>query len=177
MNFVRRQYFRRFLQPISRLRLGPDVVGNTMLVGLAFGLSGPPGIQLVGVLLVWWIGRRAGFIINMPIACLLTGVTNPLTIAPLYTMYFVVGCGAVGCHLGEFRFDAFLQSVETSSFWDTVQDSWRIAGIIFLGSLPFSVSASGAGYYFGRNVGHRLAQRWRQRRARRAAARKLSRST
>ncbi len=186
VRFVRRQYFRRFLRPINRLRLSPAVVGRTAVVGLAFGLTASVGIQLIGVFLIWLVGRAVRRPINLALAVVLTGVTNPLTIAPIYTVYFLTGCAVIRCDTSVITIEPLLAAINAIDFralftgsWDMAMasfgqlgsGSWETIGlplaITVLGSLPFALVGSVAGYYFGRYVGERLHVR----RVRRAALR------
>lgn len=186
MRFFRRQYFRRFLRPINRMRLSPAVVGRTAVVGLAFGLTASVGIQMIGVFLIWLVGRAIRRPINLALAVLLTSVTNPLTIAPIYTAYFFTGCAVIQCDTSEISIEPLIAAINAIDFtalftgsWDTAMasfgqlgaGSWDTIGlplaITVLGSLPFALVGSVAGYYFGRYVGERLHIR----RVRRAALR------
>ena len=168
------------------MRLSPSVVGRTAVVGLAFGLTASVGIQVIGVFLFWLAGRAVRRPINLALAVLLTGVTNPLTIAPLYSVYFLTGCAVIQCDKSVISIEPLLTAINAIDFkglftgsWDTAlgsfgqlgAGSWETIGlplaITVLGSLPFAVVGSVAGYYFGRYVGDRLHHR----RVRRAALR------
>ncbi len=169
VRFIRRQYFRRFLRPINRMRLTPSVVGRTAFVGLIFGLTASVGIQLIGVALVWLVMRLVGRPINLAIAVVLTGVTNPLTIAPIYTIYFVTGCTVLSCDNSVTQLEPLIQAITELSLHDLFSSSWNLLGkplaVTVLGSLPFALAGSLAGYRFGKYVGQRLHLR----RVRRAA--------
>ena len=186
MRFFRRQYFRRFLKPINRMRLSPSVVGRTAVVGLAFGLTASVGIQLIGVFLIWLVGRAIRRPINLALAVLLTSVTNPLTIVPIYTGYFFIGCAMLQCDTSVITIEPMIAAINAidltglfTGSWDTAlasfaplgAGSWETIGlpltITAVGSLPFAIAGSVAGYYFGRYVGERLHIR----RVRRAALR------
>ncbi len=168
------------------MRLSPAVVGRTAVVGLAFGLTASVGIQLIGVVLFWLVGRAVRRPINLALAVLLTGVTNPLTIAPIYTAYFFAGCAVIQCDTSVITIEPLIAAINAIDIkglftgdWDTAlasfgglgTGSWETIGlplaITVLGSLPFALAGSIAGYYFGRYVGERLHRR----RVRRAALR------
>lgn len=168
------------------MRLSPAVVGRTAVVGLAFGLTASVGIQVIGVVLFWMVGRSIRRPINLALAVVLTGVTNPLTIAPIYTAYFFTGCAVIQCDTSVITIEPLLAAINAIDFkalftgsWDTAMSSfgqlgagsWDSIGlplaITVLGSLPFALAGSIAGYYFGRYVGERLHIR----RVRRAALR------
>ena len=168
------------------MRLSPAVVGRTAVVGLAFGLTASVGIQVIGVFLIWMVGRSIRRPINLAVAVVLTGVTNPLTIAPIYTAYFFTGCAVIQCDTSVITIGPLITAINAIDFmalftgsWDSAlasfqqlgSGSWNTIGlplaITMLGSLPFALAGSIAGYYFGRYVGERLHIR----RVRRAALR------
>ena len=151
------------------MRLSPAVVGRTAVVGLAFGLTASVGIQLIGVFVVWLIARAARKPINLAVAVVLTGVTNPFTVAPIYTAYFFTGCTLVSCDTSTITIGPLITAITEWSLNDLWANSWDALivplAITVLGSLPYALAGSIAGYYFGRYVGERLHSR----RIRRAA--------
>jgi len=168
------------------MRLSPAVVGRTAVVGLAFGLTASVGVQVIGVFLIWMVGRSIRRPINLALAVVLTGVTNPLTIAPIYSAYFFTGCAVIQCDTSVITIEPLIAAINAIDFmglftgsWDSAlssfqqlgSGSWSTIGlplaITMLGSLPFALAGSIAGYYFGRYVGERLHIR----RVRRAALR------
>lgn len=173
MHFIRRHYFRRFLRPINKLKLTPEVVGRTMFVGLLWGLSASVGFQLIFVALFWLIGRWADRPFNFPIALLLTGITNPLTITPIYSAYFFIGCSLLpSCQPAHFSVKFLLERLSEEGPWSLLADSWSFLTITFFASLPFAVAAGVAGYWFGRTLGERLHKRRQKRAAARLAHRR-----
>ncbi|MGP1397375.1 MAG: DUF2062 domain-containing protein [Inquilinaceae bacterium] len=167
---LRRQYFRRFLRPINKHRMTPNVVGRTMMVGLAWGVSATVGLQLVGVAVTWvMLSRWLGKPFSLAIAALLTGITNPLTVPPLYTMYYLTGCMVADCPGGVFNFQRLVDSIlEYGVSWRLIEGSWRFLAIAFAGSLPYAIAAAAAGFYGGRFIGRQMHRR-RQRRSEPAA--------
>lgn len=162
---LKKQYFRRFLRPINKLGLDPGQVGRTMVMGLFWGLTASVGFQLIGVGLCWLVMRQIDRPFSLPIAILLTGVTNPLTIAPLYSLYFIVGCAAIpSCHPGVGSVETLAARVSEEGVWNVLAESWQFLAIAYAGGLPFAIAGATAGLYFGRWIGHVLQQR-RQRRA------------
>ena len=59
---------------------------------MIWGLTPTVGIQVIGVSLTWFVGRRAfNWDFNYLIALTWTIVTNPLTFLPLYYVFYVTG--------------------------------------------------------------------------------------
>jgi len=164
VSLIRRHYFRRVLSPINRMRLTPDAVARTMLFGLMWGLSPTVGFQIIGLKATWiLVDRWLGFPFNYPIALLLTGVTNPLTVSPIYGLYFVVGCRMTDCEISGFGVRRIVDAIAELDFIALFTRSWETLaeplGIILLGSVPFIVAGSGLGYYLGRGLGAQLQRR------------------
>lgn len=176
MHFFRRRYFKRVLRPINRLELKPATVGRTMAVGLLWGLSATVGLQVIGVTLFWLAGRWLRRPFHYPVALLLTAVTNPLTVAPMYSLYFVVGSVILWTPaVEEVAVDALVARLTEAGAWQIILDSGWFFAVCFVGSLPFAVAGTVAGYYFGRYVGYRLSNR-RFARRKRIADTKAARS-
>ena len=129
------------------------------MTGLGIGLAVPPGFQLATLFGLWWAARRVRRGFNLPIAALLTGITNPLTFVPIYTAYFVVGCGLTGCEIEHGTLHGIVQRMEQEGFWAVLSGSWKLLGIIAVGGLPIAAVVTVSGYRFGRYVGERLRRR------------------
>ncbi len=170
MQFVRRRYFKRVLGPVSRLELTPATVGRTLAVGLAWGISATVGLQVIGVTACWLVARWLRHPFHYPIALLLTGLSNPLTLAPMYSFYFFIGATVLWAEEAEAAPVARLvDRLSDGELWQVLMDSGWFLAICFVGSLPFAVAGAAAGYYFGHHVGYRLSKRRLARRRRRAA--------
>ena len=169
MHFVRRRYFKRVLRPINRLELTPATVGRTMAAGLFWGLSATVGLQVIGVTVSWLVGRWVRRPFYYPVAMLLTAITNPLTVAPMYSLYFMVGSVLLWRPaVDEVALEALVARLTEAGAWQIILDSGWFFAVCFVGSLPFAVLGTVAGYYFGRYVGYRLSRRRFVRRKRRA---------
>lgn len=169
MDFVRRRYFKRVLRPINRLELEPAAVGRTMAAGLLWGLSATVGLQVIGVTLSWLVARWMRRPFYYPVSLVLTAITNPLTVAPMYSLYFVVGRTILWMPTAEeVAVDGLVARLTEASAWQIILDSGWFFAICLVGSLPFAAAGAVAGYYFGRYVGYRLSRRRIARRERRA---------
>lgn len=145
---------------MNRLRLSADSIRMTMVVGLVWGLSATVGIQIVGIALTWLILRPFGYHFNPPLAVVVTTVSNPFTMTPLYTLWFLTGCAAwADCHRGDYSVRGILRRVDEYGFWDTLVSSWEFFAIALYGSLPYAIAGGIAGYYIGGYIGRRLEAR------------------
>jgi len=177
VRFIRRHYFRRFLSPINRMRLTPETVGRTCLFGLMWGLSPTVGVQVAGLALTWIVVDKVlGHPFNFPIALVLTGITNPLTVVPVYGLYFTAGCWAIDCNISEYHVRGVVQSIAELDVTGLFEKSFEAIavplGITLLGSIPFVAAGSVAGWYFGRSIGHRLEHRREARAGKQAKVRR-----
>lgn len=157
---LKREYFRRFLRPMNKLDLSPGLVGRTFGVGTAAGLSATVGLQSVIVLGLWAAFRPSMSLrFNLPIAWVLTGITNPLTLVPMYTFYYSVGVALLGKTDGAYDMSAYWLRLEEDGVFSVALDSWNFLLITLLGSLPFTVAGGVAAYYLGRWIGGKMANR------------------
>lgn len=173
MTFLRKRLIRRILRPLSRLSATADSAGLTGFVGLFFGALALVGIQILLVAAVWFVCVR---VLQRPfhiaIAMVLTGITNPLTVTPVYTLYFVTGCSITSCRVGERAVETLVNAVMFRGDFALVLDSLHILGITLLGSLVFAVPLGLFGLFAGRQIGYRLERR-RAERADRASRRSI----
>lgn len=167
--FYRRHYLRRVLRPLNRARLTPDSVGRTVMLGVAWGLSPTVGAQIIGVAVTWAIiDRLMGLRFNFAVALVLTAITNPLTIAPIYTLYFGTGCLAMNCTDVGSGLARIIAAIVEFNVADLVNASanglLKPMLVILLGSIPYMVVGSYLGWRFGHAIGSTLQHR-RHRRA------------
>lgn len=158
---------RRVLRPLSRMRATADSAGLTGLFGLFFGALALVGVQIVLVIGVWFIFAK---LLNRPfhvaIAMVLTGITNPLTVTPVYTLYFVTGCSVTACGLRERAVETLVNAVLSRGDISLVLDSLHLLGITLLGSLFYAIPLGLLGLVAGRQIGDRLQRRRAERAAR-----------
>ncbi|MEO1225787.1 MAG: DUF2062 domain-containing protein [Pseudomonadota bacterium] len=172
LGYFGRMFRRRFLKPVVRSRLKSDVLARTCCWGMVWGLTPSVGLQAVAVMICWVIADRwLKYRFNWPIAMVLTLVTNPFTLAPIYAFYFTVGCGIIQCDM---RMGALNQAVRALEQFELMDFLSLSAGpllhafaITWLGSMPFVIAGSIGGYYFGRYVGAKIEDRRFKRMARR----------
>lgn len=169
--YLQRQYKRRFLRPILRYRLNGSVLAWTCFWGVGWGVTPSVGLQTVFVLITWFVSDRImGHRFNWPIALVLTLITNPFTMLPIYFFYFGLGCYAVDCTLSA---DLLFAALRQGEFWSavaaasgTILESYLL---MWLGSVPFVIAGALGGYFFGLLLGNKLEARRNERALRRRA--------
>lgn len=167
-DFYRRHYFRRFLRPINRARLTPDTVGRTVMLGMAWGLSPTVGAQVIGLAATWaLVDRLMGLRFSFAVALVLTVITNPVTVAPIYTLYYGTGCLLVPCGdvgPGLSLIIAAIAELELAHLAEaSAKGLVKPMLIILLGSVPYVAVGAVLGWRFGHAVGSALLHRRRQR--------------
>ena len=108
MTRLKRFWLMRVVRPMYRLELSRSVGGNTCAIGIGCGLIAPPFFQLVALAIAWPPARLLRIRFNVPIAAVLTLISNPFTYLPIYSTYAVVGCRLTGCQAKEFGVEAML---------------------------------------------------------------------
>lgn len=165
---MRRLYFRRFLQPINRMDLSPGTVARTCAVGGAAGISATVGLQTIGVFILWVCTRRfEAHRFNLAIALLLTGITNPLTVVPMYGFYYTCGNWMLGRTTSLVDVSTIIDRIKDEGLWAVVAGSWQFFAVSLVGSLPFTIIGTIALYSTGRWIGQKLEARRRIRKRRR----------
>ena len=172
LGYFGRLFRRRFLKPVVRSRLKADVLARTCSWGMIWGLSPSVGLQAVAVMVCWVIADRwLKYRFNWPIAMVLTLITNPFTLAPIYAFYFTVGCGVIQCDARMGALNRAIRALQDFELLDFLTLSARpllhAFAITWLGSIPFIIVGAVGGYYFGRYVGSKIEERRFKRMARR----------
>ncbi|MEQ9813134.1 MAG: DUF2062 domain-containing protein [Azospirillaceae bacterium] len=170
--YLRRQYRRRFLRPVIRYRLNGPMLARTCFWGVAWGLTPSVGLQTLFVVITWWIVDRVmGFRFNWLIALVLTLITNPITMAPIYVFYLGVGCTMTNCTMPTAEVDRFVAALVDFNLLELASSAGLLVGepyaLMWLGSLPFVIILSPIAYFFGRKLGDRMEHRRQEKAARR----------
>jgi len=154
---------------VVRLRATPHAIARGMALGVAFGVTMPPGLQLcTGLPVAWLLGG------NLVAFAAGTLVSNPVTYVPLY--YFTCRMGEVFLRLcgADLRLGTNLKGLigsvlqvrlsGTTSEIRAVLACWLAGGLLV--GLAFSVPVYYLTYLLAVEV-HKLAEFSRSRRARR----------
>lgn len=152
------------------MRATADSAALTGFFGLFLGALALVGVQIVLVIGFWiFFTRVLGRPFHLPIALVLTGFTNPLTVTPIYTLYFVTACSATACSVGERAVETVVDAVMFRADFQVLGDSLAIFGITLLGSVMYAIPLGIFGYVVGRQIGLQLEKRRAARRRSRSA--------
>lgn len=174
----RRMLYYHLIIPILRARQETEVIARGVGVGLFFGMTPTVGAQMYLVILIWAIlarGLRWHFSLVLAIAW--SWLSNPLTMVPLYYVWFLTGSLLLHGSFGMESFAHFSEVLGSASAdpdadiftqsWDFFVHVWNHFGVtIIIGCLPYGVVLGIAGYFFTRWL---LRRRHHERRARLAA--------
>lgn len=147
----------RLIIPLRRSMDNPKLLARGVAVGLLIGFTPTVGVQMIMALLFWMFSRRfLGWDFNLILAIAWTYFSNPLTMIPLYYIFYLTGCLMTGTS-GDYSFTDFARVMEQVTqtggdhfwtvAWKFLEDLWANFGIrIFLGSAPWSLGLSILGY-------------------------------
>jgi uncharacterized protein (DUF2062 family) len=180
----------RLVIPIARGRHDGVPTARGTAIGLAFGLTPTVGVQMPLIFLFWalakWFVPKWKF--SLIIAFAWTWPTNILTAPAYYYLCLITGRLLMG-ETAALEFEAFEAQVEgllaqdaglLESLWIYTVEIFRTWGIpLFLGSVPYAVAGTWAGYVLTLKFVAKLRTQQRKqmlkRRAKRARAREAAR--
>ncbi|MBF0622403.1 MAG: DUF2062 domain-containing protein [Magnetococcales bacterium] len=169
-SFMRLLYL-RLIVPIRRYRNEPVPVARGVFWGLLLGMTPTVGIQMYLIFVVWWITRTLfNYNFNLIIAIAWSWLSNPLTMVPLYYMFYMTGIPiAEGMGWADnvpslLEFDSFsvyfqaMLEIQGDTWWQQtgnfLAEFWRSLGLMILvGCLPYSLGLSWLGYSMTMKMG------------------------
>lgn len=156
----------KYLRPIAHRFLSPELwrfTRRSVPRGVALGLFAAFIIPLGQIFLAAFLALPARA--NVPLAALVTFVTNPFTIA-----FWAVVANRVGQFM--LRIDAATAGVATeqleSGAWQWVIDAFQFAGVTVLGFFVLAVLASSVGYLLSSFIWRFVVARKRAKRLKRS---------
>lgn len=172
---LRRLVRYRLVVPMLRSRHGPEHTARGIGMGVFWGLTPTVGFQTPLMLGVWAGARSLGWPSSLVQTAAWAWVNNPLTIVPLYYMYYVTGQALLGHGADMAGYGAF------AGVWSTAMDgsmpaleraatAFRVLGWpTLLGCVPWAVAGAVISYRWSlRFLRHREATRLARRSATRA---------
>jgi len=148
---------RPVLRWIIKLRSSPRAIAGGLGLGTFIAFTPTMGVQLILAVIV-----ATFFNLNRPAAMIPVWITNPVTVAPIYTFNYWLGCRIWdGPPLGEVS-RLFLEIGSTMAhleFWDINKQIFAILQMgkdvlipLFLGSLAIGATAGVVVYIFSLNL-------------------------
>ncbi|PJA25432.1 MAG: hypothetical protein COX57_03315 [Alphaproteobacteria bacterium CG_4_10_14_0_2_um_filter_63_37] len=149
----------RLIHPLKRSPHPPEYTARGVLVGLLWGLTPTVGIQMYCAAFTWWVCRRFfNWDFSLVIAVAWVWVSNPLTMVPMYYIFFVTGQAMLGHWadlLGGYHTFAALfhealgdpnqDFIAMMTAYVTVVMK-EVGGPMVLGSLPWAIGCGWWGY-------------------------------
>lgn len=161
---------RPILRWLLKLRSSPRSVAGGFALGTFLAFTPTVGVQLVLALLLATLCN-----LNRPAAAIPVWITNPVTIPPLFTFNYWVGCQfwsgpSVTMVYGEFMSLAKqLASLDLFSmreqFMSIMRLGWDIIVPLLIGSLLVGAAAAGAVYYLALRLMVLLSRRRQRKKA------------
>ena len=179
----------RLVVPILRSKHPPEYTARGVLFGLLAALTPTVGVQMVIVLGMWALVRafRPAWDFNLIVGCAWTWVTNIFTLPPVYFVFLVTGRVMLGQwdDIGGYgEFSGQLADMLSSrlgffeSLWLYTAELFRVWGLpMFVGSIPWAIFGSWAGYRWSLGLLRRFDTRRQNRAARRREARRQAGET
>ncbi len=97
LNKLKRLAYYRLIVPIKRERKSPKFIARGCLIGLLVGFTPTVGIQMALILGIWWVALYiVKWEFSLITAVAWSWVSNPLTMMPLYFLFYVTGQAMVG---------------------------------------------------------------------------------
>jgi uncharacterized protein (DUF2062 family) len=153
----------RLIVPVFRSRHPPEYTARGVANGVFWGLTPFLGLQTIAIATTWVVGRKV-FRKDASLlqALIWVWVNNPVTMVPMYYVFYLTGAwlmGDVGLATG---YDGFLGLWNDSAagWLDRVAEIARAVGVAtVLGSIPYAAVASVVSYRWAVGVVRRRKSR------------------
>ncbi len=162
---LRRLFRYRLLIPLERSLSSPEEVARGTSLGLGFGLTPTVGFQIM-MLMVAWCVMRFVFRLRVDIVSAIawTWVSNPLTMIPMYFVFYLTGelmLFRTDEMMGYEGFSGMVSGLVSGevSFLVLWAEALEIVIPMFLGSVPWSLLGFVCGYLWGKRFMERLRAR------------------
>lgn len=145
------------IDPIRRAQGSPASIARGTALGMWIALTPTVGAQMVMVAILG-VPLRA----NLPIACAMCWISNPLTMIPLYYLFYWLGAEVLGrdaagfFEIKETLTQQLMDLPETGVVNTMLALGWDVLWPMTLGSLVIATAAAIPSYY--------VALRWARRR-------------
>lgn len=153
------QLVRRILDDPDMFHLTRRSVALGTAIGLFFAFIPIPGQTLLAVLVAFW------FRVNLPLAAVLTWITNPLTMPPVFYLAYRLGSFILGHPVEAIHFEMTWSWLE-----GTLMSIWPA---LLVGNLIFAIVSSATGFLLVKLLWRvAVVQKWERRKNARKGAKK-----
>lgn len=159
----------RLVVPLFRSPHSAEHTARGVANGVFWGLTPTIGLQTFEIVATWFIARRLGRDSSLLQAFIWAWINNPLTVVPMYYVFYVTGLWLTGHHgdaAGYEAFGALLRAGEGPWLSRVTTLMRAVGGPLLLGCIPYATLGAALSYGWAR----RVVQRRQQRRARRKRA-------
>jgi uncharacterized protein len=155
----------RLIVPLLRSRNPPEHTARGVAAGVFWGVLPILGLQTVAIVITWTLARRTRWDLSLVQALAWQWVNNPLTMVPLYYLFYATGHVMAG-HGWAGGYHTFVglwttTMSETTTWSDRVIGIARVLGLpTLVGSLPWATLGAIAAYRFACGFGRRVERRF-----------------
>ena len=152
--------------PLRRSRHPPEHTARGVAAGVFWGVLPILGLQTVAIVLTWTLARRTRWDLSLVQALAWQWVNNPLTMVPLYYLFYTTGHLMAG-HGWAGGYHAFLglwtaTTSETATWLGKAISIARVLGLpTLLGAVPWAVVGALLTYRFARNLAQKFPRGFR----------------
>lgn len=164
MESVLRALRYRLVVPVFRSPHSAEHTARGVANGVFWGLTPSVGLQTLEILATWLVAHKVfGKESSLLQAFIWVWVNNPLTMVPLYYVFYVTGLwlrGESGLATGYDTFVALWENSTAGGWLDGILAIARSIGMpTVIGSIPYAVIGSGLSYRWALKVVHRRKAR------------------
>lgn len=145
--------YRQLLRHVRRNPVDEGKFARSMALGLFIGCSPTVGLQMVlSIAVCILLNRLLALKFDAAITIFATLIVNPVTMVPVYSLYLSIGCLFMSC--------GGVTEITSSEGLLEIVSSGGVAYLaIILGSIPFMIVFTIAGYFLSRRLFAYLAER------------------
>jgi uncharacterized protein (DUF2062 family) len=155
----------RLIIPVLRSPHSPEYTARGVAIGVFWGLTPTLGLQTMEIVLTWFVSRRVlGRDASLLQAMIWVWVNNPLTMVPLFYLFYLTGLLLAGGLSGAAGYDAF------AALWNakdgvsglldrTIALARALGWPTLIGSLPWAALGAWVSYRWALRVVTRRRRR------------------
>lgn len=167
----------RLVVPVLRSPHPPEFTARGVANGVFWALTPSIGAQSLLILATWIAGRSIGRPSSLLQAFVWAWLNNPLTMAPMYYLFFATGLWIMGQHQRATSYATFMATWDQAAGLGWLQRAGVMAeafGIpTIVGCLPYAVAGSVLAYRSSRRIVERRRARLNRRMAESASSERL----